>query len=497
MSEVVEVTKVDEVHMRLDSDRGILREVQEHFSFEIEGARFNPKVKAKAWDGKIRLLNLQNQRMYIGLLDELRRFCEARDYELRYDYSEFADTEYSLAEGREFVESLAKRALIDLEVRDYQVESFVHCVRKGRALLLSPTSSGKSWMIYCLVRYYDLPTLIIVDSLGAVHQMAQDIAEYGFDPDQIHKVYGGQDKDLRRSITVSTWQSLQDQPSEWFDRFGLVIGDEAHHFAATSFTKLMEKIVHAPYRFGFTGTVKGSKCNVIQLEGLFGRIKSIVTTRELIDQGFVAEIDIKCIVLQYPDEVKRGLVKADYQDEIAFLVRNESRNRFITNLVGSLEGNTLLFFDRREHGEILLRSIRESFPDRTTVEVHGGVDGEVRNEVRQLFEREDDVIGVVSYGTFSTSLSIKNIQNLVFGAAFKAKIRNLQSIGRGLRMGGKNDKTEVTLYDVADNLIAKGPRGGELWKNHTIRHFAERIQIYSDEKFRPKIYNVSLRSTDG
>lgn len=227
-------------------------------------------------------------------------------------------------------------------------------------------------------------------------------------------------------------------------------------------------------------------CNTMVLEGLFGKVKQIVTTKELMDKGYVAELGIKCIVFQYPDEVKKKMKKCTYKKEIDFLISHEGRNRFIKNLAGSLKGNTLIFFNYvDEHGKILYNAIKDAFPDKRVYFIHGGVDGEIRNDVREELEKYDNCIGVVSYGTFQTAISIKNIWNMIFASPSKSRIRNLQSIGRGLRRNKK--KTRVELYDLADNLILG------TWKNHTIKHFAERINTYSEEKFKPKIYNVSLR----
>lgn len=267
MSDLVYIDKIDEIHLRIRTDRGILREMQDHFSFFADNYKFHPKFKAKAWDGKIKLLDARSGKIYVGLLDEILRFCEERGYEAKYDYSELADDEMSLAEARAFLEGLRTKVKIpDFELRDYQIESVAHCIRKRRALFLSPTSSGKSWMIYAVIKYYllryKLPALIIVDSTAAVSQMRDDFIEYGEDENNIHGILGGVDKSVITPITISTWQSLLKTPKEWFDRYGTVIGDEAHHFAAKTFQALMEKITEAPYRFGFTGTIKGSKCLV-------------------------------------------------------------------------------------------------------------------------------------------------------------------------------------------------------------------------------------------
>lgn len=487
MQEQVHIEKADEGHVRLTADNGILREIQDHFSFFVEGYQFTPKFKNKVWDGKIRLVNLYTRTAGIGLFDDILEFCESRDYEPVYDYNEFSDDLLSDSDAKRFISEVTSGCRIDnFETRDYQLDTFVHCVRKKRALVLSPTSSGKSWMIYLLARWYDSPTLIIVDSTTAVHQMAQDFEEYGEDPSNIHKIFSGQEKYVKERIVISTWQSLQKLPEQFFDRFKVVIGDEAHHFAAKSFGELMDKITNASYRFGFTGTVKGSKTNTMQLVSIFGKMITVVTTKELMDAGHVAKLDIKCIVLQYPDSTKLNLKKAKYQKELDFIVQNRARNNFLANLTGDVKGNTLVFFNFVDkHGKVLYNMIKDRFPDKKVFFVHGGVDGEIRNEIRAEFEKNDDCIGIVSYGTFQTAVSIKNIWNLIFASPAKSRIRNLQSIGRGLRMNAK--KKSVTLYDVADNLIV-----GD-WKNHTIKHFGERISTYSEEKFKPKIYNVKLK----
>ena len=401
MVDKVEITKVDEIFLRIDADRGILREMQDHFSFYMDNYKFHPKVRAKAWDGKIRLMDLRRQTIYVGLLQDVISFCEDRGYDLSYDYAALAEEQISLSEARSFVENLAKKVTIpNFEIRDYQVETFMHCVRKHRALFLSPTSSGKSWMIYTLIKYYNLPTLVIVDGTGPVHHMAQDFVEYGEEPTNIHKVFGGQEKYVRENLVVSTWQSLLNMPAGFFDRFGLIIGDEAHHFGAKTFQELMEKIPNAKYRFGFTGTIKGSRCNTMVLEGLFGKVKQIVTTRELMDQGYVADIDIKCIVLQYDDAVKKTMKDSMYQKEMDFITSSAARNNFIKNLAGDLKGNTLIFFNYVDkHGKVLYNLLKDSFPDRRILYVDGGVDGEIRNDIRQVLEDTPDEIVKLTFGS--------------------------------------------------------------------------------------------------
>jgi superfamily II DNA or RNA helicase len=500
LTDTIRLTKVDEVHMRVDADRGILQEISDHFTFEVPGYRFTPAYKNTRWDGKIRVFKLAERHLYIGLIEELWAFARARHYDIEMDYSEFAASEISASEAYDFVKSVLAGVPLekfDREPRDYQLKSFIDCIRVGRLLLLSPTSSGKSFMIYLLHRYYaekldgKCRTLVIVDGTGPIAQMAKDFVSYGHEPSDIHRIQGGSDPDVDRPIVVATWQSLAKFDEDFFSRFDVVIGDEAHHFKAKSLISIMENTRTTRFKFGFTGTIDdSSQVNVMILTGLFGPIKRIVTTAELQAKGYISDLKIKCIILQYPDGTKRATRKFDYDQEMDFLVRNDARNRFIRNLVVSLEGNTLVFFQFVEkHGAELYRLIREELDrrgetDRKVFYMHGGVKGEIRDETRAEFEKEKNAIGVVSYGTFSTAVSIDNIHNLVFGSPTKSKIRNLQSIGRGLRK--HSSKEFVTLIDIADNLTY----GSD--KNYTISHFSERVKTYDSEKFAYKIYNVNL-----
>ncbi len=352
--------------------------------------------------------------------------------------------------------------------------------------IMGPNGSGKSLIIYLITRYYNEKTLIVVPTTSLVSQLATDFAEYGFDSgSKVHSIYAGQDKQTDKPITISTWQSIFKMHRTWFDQFKLVIGDEAHQFKAKSLTSIMEKLYECPYRFGFTGTLDGSLTNETTLEGLFGPVEKVTTTSKLMEQGHVAELKIKNLILQYTPEIRKQCKDYDYQTEIDFLVRYEPRNRFITNLASSLKGNSLVLYQFVDkHGKVLYDMISKKNTDRKIFYIHGGVDAEDREEVRAIVEKENDAIIVASYGTFSTGINIRNLHNVVFASPTKSRIRTLQSIGRGLRTTeGKNN---VTIYDIADDLKYK------THTNFTLQHLVERLEIYNSENFNYKIYNMEI-----
>ena len=510
--ETIKIRKLNEVYNKIECEPSIAYELNDFFTFDVPGAKFMPSYRNKVWDGKIRLFNAMTCTLYGGLNRYLEEFSNSRKYEIEYD-SDFSSDEFSLIEAKKFIEELKPK----FNPRDYQLDAFVHAVRERRALLLSPTASGKSFIIYLITRYYNAKTLIIVPTTTLVHQLEKDFRDYGYGSDHglsdnkqgsysrsgrvgggmgttegrewtsgIHKIYSGQEKGSQAQVTITTWQSIYKQTKEWFSQYEVVIGDEAHLFKAKSLTSILTKLEDCKYRFGFTGTLDGSQTHKLVLEGLFGPVRKVTTTAELIDQKHLASFKIKAIVLSYPDEIRQMIARAsDYQSEIDYIVRLEARNNFIKNLVLSLEGNTLLLFQYVDkHGKILYDKLSNDMGDRKVFFIHGGVDGEERDKVREIVENETDAIIVASFGTFSTGINIRNLHNVIFASPSKSRVRNLQSIGRGLRTS--DTKKEATLFDIADDLSWKTK------KNYTLLHFMERIKVYNEEKFDYKIYKVSL-----
>ena len=288
------------------------------------------------------------------------------------------------------------------------------------------------------------------------------------------------------SVKIATWQSIYKQPKQWFSQFDVIFGDEAHRFKATSLTTVMNKMTEIEYRIGTTGTLDNAVCHKLILEGIFGAMHRVTTTKELMETDRLAILNITCILLKYDDITRQGRKNNQYQDEMDFLVTYDKRNSFICNLTLKCKGNTLVLFQYVEkHGKILYEMIREkSHEDRKVFFVHGGTDTEQRENIRHIAEMESDAIIVASFGTFSTGINIPSLENIIFASPTKSKIRNLQSIGRGLRI--KEGKTECNLFDLADDLSWKS------WKNHTLHHFAERLKTYSEEKFNYKIVEVKI-----
>ena len=313
--------------------------------------------------------------------------------------------------------------------------------------------------------------------------MFKDFQDYGWDAENhCHRIYAGRERVNTNEVTITTWQSVYQLDRKFFEEYDVVIGDEAHLFKSKSLVSIMDKLHHAKYRYGFTGTLDGTQTHKWVLEGLFGPSYKVTQTKKLIDEGHLATLDIQCLVLKYKPQ------KFDtYEDEIQFLISHEKRNNLITNLALDLKGNTLILYSRVEtHGAVLFDKINKNASDKRKIFfVHGGVDAEDREQVRSITEQENDAIIVASYGTFSTGINIKNLHNVIFASPSKSRIRNLQSIGRVLRKG--KSKVRAKLYDIADDLSTRSR------KNYTLNHFIERVKIYVQEQFNYEITSVNIK----
>lgn len=486
MSDII-ISKKNEVYIKLECDPHILYELQEYFTFDVEGAKFMPQMRSKYWDGKIRLLSTHTGEIYVGLLDKVVEKIKLHNYTYEFKSNSYYGLPFEVNDNiselgvKDYVNSISR-----YKPRPYQLEGIYTALRYNRKLLISPTASGKSLMIYSLVRYYvdkNEKILLIVPTTSLVEQMVKDFADYGWDSDSnCHKIYSGREKHTNLPVTVTTWQSIYKLPKSFFESYTVVIGDEAHQFKSKSLVSIMTKLHHTKYRFGFTGTLDGSQTHKWVLEGLFGPSYRVTKTAELMEKGHLSKLDIQCLLLKH-----KPIVFNTYEDEIQFLITNDRRNNFIKNLSLELKGNTLILFSRVEsHGKPLYELINSHVSDdRKIFFVHGGVGTSEREDVREITEKEDNAIIVASYGVFSTGINIKNLHNVVFASPSKSRIRNLQSIGRVLRKS--TTKIKAKLYDISDDCTINGR------KNYTLNHLIERIKIYNEEKFNYEIITINLK----
>lgn len=487
------VEKTNESTLRVFSnDFGIEAELSEHFSFYAPGYKFAPTYRAKVWDGKVALYNQYKKTLPYGLLSYLSAYAKNNNYSVNIQEGILPEKNVSIEEVKAFVDTLNIHTKgKKIELRDYQLDAIHKAINTEKLLALSPTSSGKSAIIYAFVRWhlqYNRKIVLMVPTTSLVTQMYSDFGDYSSEDtwnveEHCHQLYSGKSKDFEKPVLITTWQSVHSlakkkgpEAKEFYEYWDVYIGDEAHRFASNSLQQISNKLVNAKYRLGTTGTIQDEKVSKLNLEGSFGPVYKVVTTKELMDKNQVVNLKINCIVLDYDKETKKLLKNADYQSEIDYIVGLEKRNTFIAKLAKVTKGNTLVLFRYVEkHGKPLYEEIKRLCPEKNVYYISGEVDVDSRESIRQGVENETNAIIVASYATLSTGVNIPSIEYVVFASPVKSKITNLQSIGRGLRL--KDGKNKCTLYDISDNLAS----GSKV--NHTLKHFKLRVEQYANEQF--------------
>ena len=485
MTDII-ISKKNEIDLTLKCDSHILYELQEDFSFDVEGASFSPAYRKKYWDGKIRLVSVSGSTMPCGLVYRLAKWCDKHNYKWEFEDNKYYGLPYE-NDPRIFQEGveLFMNKISNVKPREYQIDTVYHALKEYRKTIISPTGSGKSLMIYSIARYLksiDKRVLIVVPTKSLVEQMYKDFKDYGWAAEEnCHRIYQGHSLDTDKPVTISTFQSIYGLQKGWYRQFDGVIGDECHNFKAKVLQGIMKKLPDAKWRFGFSGTLDGKNVNQLILEGHFGPVFRTTSSSDLMEKGFLAKLNVNIHILKHPHQTFNT-----YNDEIEYLGECDLRNDYICELTNKLKGNVLVLFTRVEGHGIPLHEKMQSITDRPTHIIHGGTDVHQRERVREIAETSDNNIIIGSYGTMSTGVNIKNLHHVVFASPSKSRVRVLQSIGRGLRKG--KGKDACMLYDIADDFRKNKGR-----PNFTLNHLTERIKFYIDEDFSYQMEEVVLQ----
>lgn len=501
---MIEFLQYNESHLKIRfDDFGEEQDISEFFTFFMDGYRFTPKYRSGLWDGKIRIFNSRLKTLPKGLLKIAIGFCKDRNYSFSVDPLLNPNSNIPDKEILDFIDSISVTSKgKEITVRDYQKEAILHSFKTYRNILLSPTSSGKSLILYYKIRYHidvlKQNVILVVPSTQLVEQMLSDFEDYskhnGWNVDENCQIlYAGKEKVFSKRLMISTWHSLnamsKSAPGMLQDiikRTEVACFDEAHRYSANVVLDIMSRFTHTRWRTGTTGTLDDSKLNKLQLIGLIGEPYQVITTNKLMENGDISPLKIKILVLNYPEAVKKTLKGMAYKEEIDYLVGTDQRTNFIVNLANACEGNTLILFSFVErHGSIIYEKLlKKVAPGRLVKFVHGGVDVDEREEIRQIVDSEKNAIIIATSSIFSTGTNIPSIENIIFAMPTKSSVRVRQSIGRGLRL--KSGKSHCTLFDICDDLSYKA------YRNTTLKHMQERVVIYDKESFEYTLTRLNI-----
>lgn len=487
----------DELRSFLECDPGVAYELSDAFSFFVKGYKWMPAFKAGRWDGKIRLFNARDRALYTGLLKNLFDWCSENGYSIAYaNKDDFKDSNTSIND-EQWNELLGTGKF---EPRWYQENAVKYALNNSKSLVLSPTGSGKSYILYLIVRhlleYYEGDILIAVPSTSLVEQLFTDFEDYVNDgwsvEDNVHRLYGGKEKYLNKRVTISTWQTARLLPKSWFERFTAYICDEAHEADSKCQSAIIDQCAHARFRLGVTGTLDGTVMHELEMQARFGSLYRVATTKNLQDEGALAPLKIECLHLRYPRAEIDIVRHLEYQQEIDYIVSHKKRNYLLCKSAVSCDGNVLMLFNFIEkHGAVLYEMLKPMCDKvgKKLFYISGKTDVDDREEIRMILEREDNCVLLASFGTTKRGINFKNLDNLIFAHPFKATITILQAIGRALRPNPK--KQYAKLIDVVDDFSYTTKKGGKK-QNTTLKHFLERLKTYVNEKWNYKIIQIQM-----
>ncbi|AIA64858.1 DNA helicase [Cronobacter phage S13] len=496
----IKVLFQDYSHAKIEASNSLIMEIREYFSFDVEGARFNPKFKWGSWDGKIRLMD-NNGNLPIGLVSMLVKFANENDYNIYVDDSFQPEHMMTRPEFDSWIEKLKIYAgQNEIKPYYYQADSVFEAINGQRRTLNLPTSAGKSLIQSLIARWYcenlEGKILMIVPTTALVDQMIDDFTDYRLFPRQaMLGIRGGTKRDSDALVYVSTWQTACKQPAEWFKQFGCLMVDECHLATGAQIGKIVKNMVHCRFKFGLSGSLKDGKSNVLQYIGMFGQVFRPVTTKTLMEEGQVSELKINSVFLRYTDEESVIMKGSDYQKEIKYITEHKKRNAWICRLalkLASKNENSVIMFKNIKHGKLLYEALSKKHDK--VFYVSGETDTDTRTALKKAAELDSGMIIVASYGVMSTGISIKNLHHVVFAHPIKSKILVLQSIGRVLRLHGS--KAVATLWDIVDDMAVKTKSKTAKKKyshlNYGMKHGLDRIQRYNDEKFDYHMAEVIL-----
>lgn len=391
----------DELKCYLECDRSVAIGIKDKFSFFAKGYKFNPKFKAGSWDGKISLYNLGSKEFYVGLIPDLYKWAKKAGYKIGFNSAHINNFKPAFKFDNSYFTDVVPK-IAKFPPKDYQVKYVEEALKWNKLAILSPTGSGKSFTIFLILRYILLNTdykiLINVPSISLVEQLYSDFKDYAIDgwdiEKEVTKVYGGQEEDLKARVVISTWQSCQSKPQSYYSRFDGYICDEAHSASSKVLTGIIDKLSHAPLRFGLTGTLDGTELHELEIIARFGRVHRVVSTADLMESGDLADLSVNFLKLNYPEEDSKLVAneRVDYHQEIDFIINHKKRNELLVKLAMNQKKNTLMLFNFVEkHGKLLLEDLN-AVADKNLKRIffiYQKVSGDEREEIRKTLDGAD------------------------------------------------------------------------------------------------------------
>ena len=459
----------------LESDR--FEEIREHFSEADQNAKFAQRINkhipsrqyaitptgrfdAPLFSEILKYILSQGIKEQVNATPEFKRaICPAKEL-WKTNTPNYSDKPYELT----------------LPLRDYQQDIVMKCLNVGRGTIVLATAGGKTLTMGSLIsRIYtfyppgEFKCLLIVPDRGLVEQTYNDLVSYKV-PFTISKWTGDDALDLSADVIIANVGILQSENSNinWIEFVDLLVVDEVHKIRRGNKISDLIKTIKTPCKFGFTGTLPEGLLDQWNIIGKIGPILYEKDSKALRAEKYVADVLCQIINIKYKKLPTATLTdKVTYREEVDFLVNSPFRNEVVGKLAKTVNKNCLILIDYIAHGQAVEQAVKSACPNKLVFFVQGSVEIEERERIKELMEKGNDVVVVAVSKIFSTGINIKNLHYIIFAGGGKAKIKIVQSIGRGLRL--HENKNRLVLLDIADDL------------NYGIKHAEKRQSLYTKE----------------
>lgn len=446
-------------------------DIREYFSVANEAAKF-AKYRNRFAPSR-RYAITPTGKFDIGLYFEIKKYILNNQIPVKIDVSpEFKKVLFPSIKVK-------TKQQLNLSLRDYQSDIVDLCLRVGRGVTVLATAGGKTLTMASLLENIwstnkTFKCLLLVPNLGLVTQTYSDFNEYGVS--FYHSKWTGNDSlNLTSNVIIANTSILQSSKSDisWIPHIDALVIDEVHGLRKSNKINKIIKTINTNNRYGFTGTLPEELIDQWNIIGKIGPILYEKNSYQLRVEDYISNALVQILKLEYNTEPPRGK-KGDpldrYKKEMDFIIESTFRNNTISKLCNNTDNNCLILVDYIKHGETLYRSLSQSCPNKQVFFIQGDVEVSQRDTIRKLMEVNSDVICIAISKIFSTGINIKNLHYIMFAGSGKAKIKTLQSIGRGLRK--HESKEKLIIFDIADQLY------------YGRQHMFKRLSFYKIEKIK-------------
>ena len=467
------------------AEPNVFSHIRENFSVPNEQVRFQRRFSRFA--PKRLYAITPTGRFGPGLFYDIRKFLKEtyNKYECTYSdvFTKNIKPSYSIND----------LAALRLDLRDYQKDIVRQCLKVGRGVVVLATAGGKTLTTASLIESIfkklpdndsvtDFKCLVVVPTLNLVHQTSSDFEEYNVSFSTC-KWTGSEPLDPGANVVVANVGILQSSKTdtEWLKYIDLLIVDEVHILRkGNKINKLIKSII-TPNKFGLTGTLPESPLDQWNIYGAIGPKLYEKNSKALRDEEFIGRVITNIIKIDYVNTPERCSDPTDrYRKEVEFLSKNKFRNLAIAKISSNITNNCLIMVDYIEHGQTIYDNVKKMSPGKDVYYIKGDVDIKERERVRELVELKDNITIVAISKIFSTGINIKNLHYIVFAGGGKAKIKIIQSIGRGLRL--HNGKKDLIIIDIMDQLT------------YGMKHGDKRKNLYDEEKIEYTIKRITEKA---